>query len=494
MSSLRKLFAAALVCLAALASPVAQASPPGCVGKMWNPLTDLDFRLMGGVKVASFPFMDAPKQLGEPPKHKASAMCACKDGLHSGVGFSMTFWMPSYINDMARQAGCMGFLGGLNILPGFISLSSAQEYNHHAERKDGVTNMQVHWAYADVTAIAGKALFEKCNAVKGSMEIAYMTEPDFIFQNDVYSAIMTPQVSLLAAAPILSQLTCGFESVANTLGDWRDFGVCAWKGTRLPFTGNAIAKDSAQVSNMDITVKYLTRSALLGTTLRTMGEDTVCAPKYNPFYDPFQHRYQWSYPGKVSTRYNVDVVRWGMFIKDNGQGSMLQLNSQTAQMANISATMQVGSGGTSSAGTSAGTAGALGTAQDIVARLPKPLNYPSREAGYMQVWEARQCCMLVLTVQNVIQMIAENLISMGSATLKQMYDYMNMANKIYQVIQDPIGAALGFIGEGIASAIGSAASALGNALSNVAGGAASGVGESVGSAIGSGASSIAGGS
>lgn len=452
--------AATVVLMASIATP-AHAGNPGCVGKMWNPIADLDFRLMGGISIAGFSMMKAPQALGEPPKHKAQAVCFCKNGLKTGFGLGLNFWMPSYINDMARQSGCMGFLSGINILPGFISQSSGQEYNLHAERKDGVTSMQIHWAYADVTAIAGKSLFEKCDAVTGAMSIAYMTEPDFIFQNDVYSVIMTPQASILAATPLLSQMTCGLESIANTLGGWQDWGVCAWKGSRMPYSGNAIAKDSAQVSNMDITVKYLSRSALLGTTMRTMGKDATCKPVYSPFYDPFQHRYQWAYPGKVSTRYNVDVIKWGLFIKDAGQGSMAALTDQTSSLSNVSA---VDPG--------AGNGSVLGRAEAIVKGLPKPLNYPSREAGYMQVWEARQCCLMVLTIENIIKMIAKNLATMGGGWLTELYEMYNLANIAYQIIQDPIGAALNVVGDMLADGLSQLGDATGitDALGSVTGG------------------------
>src|SRR5690606_16298806 len=329
-------------------------------------------------------------------------------GLKSGIGIGLTYWLPSYLSDLARQAGCIGFLNGINILPGFISLSSGQEYNSHRPGKEGVTSMQVHWAFADITAIAGKQLFEQCEAMTNAFSIAYLTEPDFVFQNDVYSAIMTPHVAILASNAMLSQIACGIESVANTLGDWQDFGVCGWKGTRLPLTANAIAKDSAQVSNMDVTLKYLTRAAILGSVMRTMGKDVACRPEYSPFYDPFQHRYQWAYPGKVSTRYNVDVMRWGMFIRDNGQGSMLGLNDQAMQLSNKDTTRNEGlEPGQQVDG------GALGLAKSIMDRIPKPLNYPTREAGYMHVWEARTCCMMILTVETVIKKLAENLATQG---------------------------------------------------------------------------------
>lgn len=468
LNKLRTLISAVgLVLVATLATP-AMAKVPGCVGKMWNPIGDLDFRLMGGISVAGFTMMDEPEQLGEPPKHEAEQICFCKNGLKTGFGIGLQFWMPSYINDLARQAGCLGFLDGINIFPGFLSLSSGQEYNDHKAGKDGVTNMQVHWAYADVTAIAGKSLFEKCDAVTGSMQISYLTEPDFIFQNDVYSVVMTPQASLLAAAPLLSQMTCGFESIANTLGGWQDWGVCAWKGSRLPYSANAIAKDSAQVSNMDITVKYLSRAALLGSTLRTMGKDVTCKPKYSPFYDPFQHRYQWAFPGKVSTRYNVDVLKWGLFIKDSGQSGMSQLAAQTSQLNKADATGSASNG-------------VLGFAENIVKSLPKPLNYPTREAGYMQVWEARQCCLMVLTIESVIEMVLKHLATAGGGLIAEFYDYYNMANTVYQVITDPIGAALDFAGDMLLEGISQLSDAVG--LTDALGGITSGLKESFGPGV-----------
>lgn len=471
MNALKTIFAS-LGLVAALAVP-AYATTPGCVGKMWNPLSDLDFNLMGGIKIGGSRMMESPTELGDPPDHQMSSGCFCENGLQTGVGFGMSFWMPSYINDMARQAGCLGFLGGVNVMDSFISESSGQEYSNHQARRDGVTNMQIHWAYADVTAVAGKQLFEKCNAVTGKMKISYMTEPDFIFQNDIYSAIMSPQVAILAAMPILSQMACGGEAMANTLGGWQDFGICAWKGFRLPMSGTAIAKDSAQVSNMDVTVKYLTRASMLGLNLKTLGPDAVCEPQISPFYHPFQHRYQWAYPGRAATRYNADVVRWGMFLKNGNTNSMVSLTQDTAALTSVSVTMPESSGvpteGAGNAGDGSGmtapTGNALGLAEAILDQMPKPLNYPTREAGYMQVWEARQCCLMVLTIQNILQKIIVNYVTGGSEfaqMVDKLYSYYHLANSVYQMMEDPVGGALSLIGDGLSSAMGSFAGGSGD--------------------------------
>jgi hypothetical protein len=107
-----------------------------------------------------------------------------------------------------------------------------------------------------------------------------------------------------------------------------------------------------------------------------------------------------------------------------------------------------------------------------MAAAPKPLNYPTQEAGFMQVWEARECCMMILTVQNVVQYIVSNILTAGAEagyevaqvlqTMYQIYGYVNTA---VSFIKDPIGTAMGMIGQGITDGIGNALGSAGKALS-----------------------------
>lgn len=432
MHILKKLAIGASFLLALTGTSLAKT--PGCVGKMWNPLTDLDYRLLGGLKIAGVSMMAAPSHLGTPPKHKANAVCYCADGLKSGWGLGLTYWLPAYINDVARQGGCMGFLNGTNIMPGFISLSSGQEWGSAKDKRAGNTNMQIHYAYADVISIAGKSLFEKCGSLSSGLKVSYLTEPDFIFGNDIYSAIMSPQVSLLAAVPLLSQAACGGEAIANTLGAWQDFGICGWGAVRYPLSGNVSHSHSAQVTNMDITIKYLTRASLLGTNLRTYGTDVQCKPKYEPFYDPFQHRYQWSFPTKTSTRYNVDMIKWGMALKDQGSSA----SSFNGTFAGAGTLTEVDSAKTGTGNTAAGnpslTTAIIEKAEALLGKVPKPLNYPTKEAGFMQVWEAKSCCLVMFTITDLAILI----VSMGSslaAQLAEVYNYVKLGAELYEIYQ-----------------------------------------------------------
>jgi phage-related protein len=100
----------------------------------------------------------------------------------------------------------------------------------------------------------------------------------------------------------------------------------------------------------------------------------------------------------------------------------------------------------------------------------------------MQVWEARECCLMVLTVSNAIQMIVENIATMGGGMLQELYTMYNYAQTIYSIVQDPIGAALNFIGNGILSGIKTVADKSG--LTSALGSVANGIKESVGSMAG----------
>lgn len=458
---------------AALAATATVASAGvGCYGKMWNPLTDINFTLMGGIKAFGMKLSKDPKAVDSPPYASPKTVCACDGGAGVGLGF----WMPSYIQDISRRgSGCLGFLNGVEVLGSFSALASGQEAAFHSKGKDGVTSMQVHWAYADITAIAGKQVFERCGKIQNELSIGYLTEVDFTWQNDVYAVIMTPEASLLAAVPILSQIACGVEAVANTLGSWQNIGISGWEGCRFPLSGSTIGKNSAQVVNMDVAIKYLARQSRLGIMLRTTGDDTICEPKMALSYDPFQHRFQWAYPNKAVTRFNQNMLLWGAVVKSNGGSDSLmsltdeasKISSANATVANVGAAQQTGS--TPQAG--AATGNQLGLAEDIVSKVPRGLNYPSREAGWMQVWEYRQCCLVLVTIETVVKWVASFAGGDATGIVGDLYQYYKIADYAYsaatiiaQMATDPVGAVLNLAGKaidyGVSAAVGSIKSGL----------------------------------
>lgn len=430
---------------AVLGASEAHAAKPGCHGKFWNPLTDIDFNNAGGIRIAGIPFMKAPKTVGDPPITKAKPVCQCE----FGIGVSLTYWLPSYLSDVARSAGCIGFLK-LDILPGFTATgTSGQETAFHSKGTEGVTLMQVHWAYADITAIAAKTIFEKCGEIVSELNLAYLTEVDFVYHNDVYSSIMAPYNSLLAANPMLGQMLCGMESVANTLGAWQDTGLCAWIGSRFPMSGNATSKDSAQVSNMDVQVKFMARQSLLGTMLRTTGKDAMCKPRYSPIWNSFQHRFQWVYPGKTTTRFNINALRWGFF-KNGSNSGLTEVANQMSTLSGLNVVAPAGESGSP-------TAAQNNLAANIMEKLWKPLNYPTREAGHMYVWEARQCCIILVSLETVLKGIISNILTPGAGAAQwvhELYAAYQVGSFVYNVVNDPLGAAFGLIGGSIGGALG----------------------------------------
>lgn len=451
---MRSYLKAVLLSLVLALAGTAEAKP-GCITRMWNPLTDIDYSNMGGIRVAGMSVMSDPSSLGKNANMRADPICKCG----WGAGVALQFWAPSYIMDVARSAGCLGFLN-MDILPGFTaSGNSGQETAFHDPRREGVTLMQTHWAYADIMQLAGKQLFEKCGGMTSEFSLAYLTEVDFLWHNDVTAAIMAPYNSLIAAAPMLGQLMCGLESAANSIGGWQDSRLCAWAGSRFPLSGNAQSKDSAMVTNMDVGVKFLARQTLLGTVLKTTGNKAICKPTYDPMWQSEEWRFQWAYPAMTTTRFNQNVMKWGM--APGLTGDSMDINQAVAALKaggglNVDVSGQAAEGGGVDASMNS-------MATNIVSKIPKPLNYPTREAGFMQAWQARQCCLILVSVESIVEGIIKNMLAPGAEAaqwMKDVYAMYQYGQEAYQLITDPIGAAMGYIG-----------GAIGDGLDNLTGGA-----------------------
>ena len=188
------------------------------------------------------------------------------------------------------------------------------------------------------------------------------------------------------------------------------------------------------------------------------------------------------------------MIRWGIF-KNNGApsgASMISLTNEAAAVANVNPNITVGSQAPTGTGSATvPTATDLSAAKSILSKIPLPLNYPTREAGFMQVWEARQCCMMVLTLDNIVQTIVKNVLTTDGGQLAKLYDYYKKATLAYQIVTDPVGAALGYVGQTISNAI---LSPLQGAMSGLLGSASSGSPgldwNSIGSASGGGSGGV----
>ena len=454
--------------LALGASFPALAGSPGCVGKMWNPL-ELDFTLMAPIKIYmigdTVPVMDlSNSRLPSPRNHKVDWVppsgCLCMDGLKSGPGVGMTYWLPSYIMDVAKTPGCIGFLDGVQVFERYRSLAGVENQNKVRGLENVInTTRQRHFGHADITSIIGKKLFEKCGSIAKGINIASMTEVCYPCQSDIWSALLVPLGQVLAAAPFITTASCSMAKIAAAAGIMQEddyYPQCNFSGTRYPLSQNTPAgASSAQAINADQIAKHFTLAFFTGGGLRTIGPDTICEPKSTVIWNPAQYRYQQMFPKNCTYLHN-DELR--LYACKPG------LNSETNEKA-AADTKSADATDSSSGSTLDGIKSRADGAWNQLKGAFSPLNYPTRENSYMQIWEAKTCCVVVVTADKILGMALSEILP---ENLQELYDKYQQFSGLYETLQtiDSIGQLAALTSGNAAGVAPGAATTLENSVSS----------------------------
>lgn len=438
MRSLIRILATGLLAISSSFS--ALAGSPGCVGKMWNPL-ELDFTLMAPIKIyffgATVPVLDLDNGLPSPRKHKVDyepiTGCFCKDGWNTGTGVGMTYWLPSYIMDVAKTPGCIGFLDGVQVLQRYRSLGGVEAQNQVRGLGNLInTTRQRHFGHADITSIIGKKLFEKCGSIAKGINIASMTEVCYPCQSDIWSALLVPIGQVLAAAPMLTTASCSVAKIAAAAGILQEddfYPQCNFAGTRYPLSQNTPpGASSAQAINADQNAKHFTLAHFTGGGLRTIGADTVCGPKTTVVWNPAQFRYQQMYPKGCTYLHGNELKLYackpGLNAASNEQAATTTKEADATKPADTSY--------------SAGVKSRADAAWNQLKGTFAPLNFPTRENSFTQIWEAKTCCVMVLTAEQIMKMA---LTDMLPENIQELINKYNQFSTLYETLQtiDSIG-------------------------------------------------------
>lgn len=209
-------------------------SSPACPGKFVNPVTDICWSCIFPMFIAPIPMvMNMQGQKGGtiiddnkaiPPAFPFISsgklplgLCTCKDrALITPVGLMMSWYEPSRIVDVTKQAFCMVGLGGVDLSKGLGGILPAPGYGD--EQKDGVVNSsfyQAHWYLDPVMAILG-IIDTACNiGMSKSLDLLFISEVDPAWNDDSLSIIFSPEVVLFSSLP--AQLACGIDCVGSSL-------------------------------------------------------------------------------------------------------------------------------------------------------------------------------------------------------------------------------------------------------------------------------------
>ena len=264
-----------------------------CSGKMFNPITDVCWDCIFPISIG------AAQTQGEHKRHDTdnfpSPVCICPKppAMQPTPGMAVGLWEAIRLVDITTRPYCLTNLCGKEIIPENLSLQ--QNGIESANSKEATYHL--HWYHSPVNTMLN--LFVDSLCVVGSaagFDMAYMTEFDPLFHDDMLSFIINPE-AILFANPI-AQAACIADAIASTAYKPLDFLFwCAGsQGHLYPFTGNVNGGvSSIQISSL-ITEKFIAKLHRQMMLPITSGPDAICSPYPFPIIKKSQYRLQTTFP------------------------------------------------------------------------------------------------------------------------------------------------------------------------------------------------------
>lgn len=202
-----------------------------CRASFINLFTDINWAGIFPVEIAGVEIKGPSDEIGN-PDNIHSVVCICNREGKFVVGITVSYWEPARIIETTKTPWCFPTLGG-------IKLSEPNPGTQQGtESKDrGFAKQNAHWMLFAVWDIMNLFMDVPCVPHEG-FDIAYITEIDPTWNNDLVGFLLNPE-ALLFANPV-AQLACMADSIASTL-EWPIdplFWCMGGQGSAYPLTGN----------------------------------------------------------------------------------------------------------------------------------------------------------------------------------------------------------------------------------------------------------------
>jgi len=261
--------------IAAFDPPAVRALCAAKLGHPLNPVTDVCWQCafpftIGGVTLAAGPHENDIGDLAGIP------VCACPfpPPIFIRIGIPISFWEPARFNETVKDPFCFPGVGvGLATTGGFLAGGNNEQRPGDVGR---FSKTQAHHLLFPVWSIMEMFTDFVCIEHSG-FDVAYITEPDPLWQSDIMSFIIQPE-ALLFANPI-AQLACIADSVSSNIGYSLSplFWCIGSSGSSYPMTGNINNQDFLQANEtVSARLQYkLARELLICDTGLTL---CACVP------------------------------------------------------------------------------------------------------------------------------------------------------------------------------------------------------------------------
>lgn len=201
------------------------------------------------IRIGNVPIMSF-KGLEDYVATSSLPVCICKDPFPR-IGIKISLWEPIAIIEPVKIPWCTPTLpipGGLTGKIPFNALAVGADNAGKSQQGDkGLRSLQVHYYRYLPWALLEMFLDFVCLETRAPWDIAYMTEVDPLWNNDMLASILGPE-AILVANPI-AQFACSIDAIASSVGFPLDFlfwCMGSW-GSMYPMSEN-ISLDAVQVS------------------------------------------------------------------------------------------------------------------------------------------------------------------------------------------------------------------------------------------------------
>ena len=258
-----------------------------CPGRFVNPITDVCWKCLLPITIAGIEV--TPNAGGiDTPAPTRLPVCFCpRPGLPPIPGIPIGFWEPVRLVDVTKSPMCMVGLGG-------ISLGTSPTRGVKDD-VDGTSFYHVHW-YIYPVIYWLELLKDFLCLEPASVDVAYLTEFDPLWSDDIKSAVLNPEAVLFGSIP--ANAACVADGIAATGKLSLDplFWCCGAQGTIYPFTGTVSYNNGGVQSSILLVARFIAKLHREMLLWGYIGEAGLCGKYPMPVIKKSQYRYQMTYP------------------------------------------------------------------------------------------------------------------------------------------------------------------------------------------------------
>lgn len=282
-------------CVLFILTPSVQAK---CTGRFLNPITDICWSCLfpmtiGGVSVA--------KGNGEDSNTVKTLLCFCKKPPFNQPtpGIPISFWEPARLVEVTRTPFCLVSMGGIEMgSRAYQKGSISSSYSRH-----GLKHSFYHAHYYVYPVIYWLELLTDFICLeKASVDVAFLSELDPLWDDDEGNFILHPEAALFANP--IAQAACAGDCALCSTGFSNDalFWCDGCHGGLYPYSGSVPAQVGGVQGSLLVVGKVLSLMHRMHLAWGTCGKEGLCDKYPMPVIKKTQYKTQMTYPIPSTSR------------------------------------------------------------------------------------------------------------------------------------------------------------------------------------------------